>query len=213
MNRYVYLGTWAHKANTYRSGPWVTMGVTRRKVINVSELYPSCKTLFHGLLGMDGGQVEVLTKTAATISDAWSLAEICDVLVKISAGLAHTTPSRCRTLTRPLRKSRIFPIRTRQDQDSYDTPVSLDNDNDDNDDCTWFIADKPRLDVSFRGIVPLLAFSTAQIGKMSALLQSLGLDSRRLSLMTRQAVFPSGRTNYSSRDTKFFQSRSSYIKL
>ena len=192
-----------------RSSPWVTIKHCASNKIDVAALYPGCKTLFHGLLGGDGNEIESLVKIAETIKASWLLPDISRLLIKISMELRDATSSRSRLWIRPLRNKAIFPARTTSQLKGpgiYDALVSPE-------DSTWFIADQAGFDDAFRGIVPLLAFSLVEITKLGSLFQSLGLDSRRLSLATEENTFPVKPLTYSRRDTNFFRSRVLYIKL
>lgn len=146
-------------------------------------------------------------KAARLIDRSWELAEISKHLIKISAGLRDATSSRARLWVGPLRKLAIFPTRLSQEVvEAYDKLVS-------SEDGAWFIADHSCFQQGFQGMVPLLAFSTAEIAKMSALLEWLGLEGRRLSIIAEENTFPVGRPTYSGRDTQFFRDRTLYISM
>jgi len=184
----------------------VTLDYCTKARIDVCAVYPGCRTLFHGLLGSDGREVEDLVRAARLIDQSWGLTEISKHLIKISARLQDATSTRARLWVGPLQGRAIFPTRSSQEIEAYDNLVS-------SADGAWFIADHACFQQSFQGIVPLLAFSTAEIAKMSALLEWLGLEGRRLSVITEESTFPAGRPTYSERDTQFFRDRTIYITM
>jgi hypothetical protein len=176
--------------------------------IDIAARYSGCRNLFHGLLGSGGNEIEPLVSAALMINSLWRLPDISKLLIRISTGLRDATSTRARLWIRPLRNEVVFPVKTTRDAklQRYDKLVSPDGG-------TWFIADQAGFEDAFRGIAPLLAFSLAEITKLSPLFESLGLDSRRLSLIAEENTFPAGRPCYSVRETQFFRSRVLYIKL
>jgi len=56
----------------------------------------------------------------------------------------------------------------------------------------WFIADRHHLRRSFEGVIPLLAFSVEDIGRMGLALKMLDVESRLLSKQVREETSVSG---------------------
>ncbi|KAH7401306.1 hypothetical protein BKA66DRAFT_564959 [Pyrenochaeta sp. MPI-SDFR-AT-0127] len=194
-NSLIYVGSSGSKSDKCS---WLSIKEAMNRKTCVASLYPECKTLFQWLLSTSMNDMDALVSQAASINTSLSLLEISTLLTRLSATLSNTTPTKARVAVKPLRNRSIFPVCSYSQQNSYDGLVSIKDHN-------WFIADHPTFKQSFQGVVPLLAFTAFEVTSMESLLTSLGLDSRKLSKLCTKTVFPSGETQYSARDTRFFQ--------
>ena len=71
----------------------------------------------------------------------------------------------------------------------------------------WYIADRPHLQASFRGKVPLLAISPSTIQDISSFIEVLKLENRLLSRVAKDRAFNKGNPEVHSARTKHMTDR------
>lgn len=149
-----------------------------RRTYRVSDFYPEHRWFFLDTLGLESFSWDTLLKEAQLIEASDDLKYISEIFIAIDEylqknngrdKLAHGGYKE--SLTRP----HIFPIKTGLSEATFDYLGTAQEDE------IWFIADRPHLWKSFKGLIPLLALDVDSVGKITTLIQILGLERRLLS--------------------------------
>lgn len=147
-----------------------------RKFSALSEIYPENRRLFCDILGIQDANLDHLVREAKEFSVADSLPYIIELLQEVEKYIKDETPE---SSIRPLRDSNVFPIH----QSSASARFELSSPGDSLSE--WFIADCTHLEESFRGKLPMLAFSVGDTGRIKRLLRMTGAENRKLSHAAR----------------------------
>ena len=191
-------------SNNGQSTRWFTIdGCIRKNTKAISE-YPESERLFQCLLSTGSRDIDSLVIKATKIDDSYPLADILAIFSRINEALKGLSRSRASRALKSLDSKRILPVTQNQHISSYDRFVSTK-------DTPWFIADRPHLQESFRGKVPLLAFSPDELEKMEGFIKGLFLNSRRLSEKTCCKTIPQGPLRYNRRLSDFVRVRAAFI--
>ncbi|KZM20137.1 hypothetical protein ST47_g8701 [Ascochyta rabiei] len=122
--------------------------------------YPQATRFFQGLLGGERLLLGPLLAKASRVDMLMNTAEIATLFANISDILGLMGQINVAKATKFIHDKPVLPIfkvsTESQDDNSYDSLVG-------NRDASWFIADRPHLYQSFKGKLPLLAFTVQQI--------------------------------------------------
>lgn len=138
----------------------------------MNEIYPENRRLFCDILGIRDANLDHLVSEAARFSRADGLPYFIELLQEVEKFIQDDTPE---SSLRPLRQSYIFPVRHASASSGFNFLSRVDSLSE------WFITDCTHLEKSFRGKVPMLAFSVGDIGRIKRLLQMIGAEHRKLS--------------------------------
>ncbi|PNP54680.1 hypothetical protein THARTR1_04885 [Trichoderma harzianum] len=109
------------------------------------------------------------------------------------------------TLANRLLSGKIFPIDEGDAEQGFDDLCSGAGD------MEWYIADRPHLRDSFRGVVSLLSFSPAEILTIMPLITALGFEDRLLSKRTASNLITRGDVHLHEEHTATFRAKSKFI--
>jgi hypothetical protein len=143
-----------------------------RKLSVLSEIYPENRRLFCDILGIQDANLDHLVREATGFSCPDGLPYLIELLQEVEKYIKDDTPE---SSIRPLRHSNVFPIRLSSSSSGFNylsRGESLSE---------WFIADCTHLEKSFRGKIPMLAFSVGDTGRIKRLLRMTGVEHRKLS--------------------------------
>jgi hypothetical protein len=144
--------------------------------VPLKNIYPACKRLFCDILGLSNAQASDFVREARALKTLDSLEDIKDLFLEMEKFLQEDETESSFGL---LRSNCIFPIRNIGTASGYtdlrrtEYPPN------------WFIADRVHLEESFRGRIPLLAFSVEDVSRMTRLLKKLGVEGRKLTKAAR----------------------------
>ena len=191
-------------SNNDQSTRWFTIDGCIRKNTKPNSEYPESERLFQCLLSTGSRDIDSLVIKATKIDDSYPLADILAIFSRINEALKGLSRSRATRALQPLDSKRFLPVTRHQHTPSYDRLVSTK-------DTPWFIADRPHLQESFRGKVPLLAFSPNELERMEGFIKGLYLNTRRLSEKTSCKTIPQGTLRYNRRLSDFIRVRAAFI--
>ncbi len=153
--------------------------------ITIENQYPSSSYLFRCLRSPSGDPITPLIAAATLISSTSSVDDVSRLFRKISKALKDVTPLQATQLLQPLWKRAVFPVTPVAESHANHRFLSLADE-------SWFIADRPSMRKSFRGKVPLLAFSASEVASLTDLLRGLRLNNRLLSQLVTDSTRPVG---------------------
>lgn len=104
-------------------------------------------------------------------------------------------------------KSHIFPITAAaaESSGSFDRLLSGEQYH------VWFIADRHYLHRSFEGVIPLLAFSVEDVGRMGPALSMLGVENRLLSKQVKEETWATGSGRLDTSYTRNLRRRARFL--
>jgi hypothetical protein len=143
-----------------------------QKFSALSEIYPGNRRLFCDILGIQDANLDHLVREAKEFPSSASLSYITELLQEVEKYIKDDTPD---SSIHPLRGSFIFPVRLSSASSGFNFRARG------NSPPEWFIADCTHLETSFRGKLPMLAFSVADTGRIKRLLRMTWAEDRKLS--------------------------------
>lgn len=174
-----------------------------RKYHALKRIYASCEPLFIKILTHKHMDVEVLVSEAELITASTPLSMIIGLFKEISK--RENASQIDGDLANRLRCGKIFPIDEGDAEQGFDDLCSGTGD------IEWYIADRPHLRDSFRGVVSLLSFSPAEILTISPLITALDFGNRLLSLRTTSKLITQGDVHLHEEHTAMFRAKSKFI--
>lgn len=144
----------------------------------LKRVYPECEQLFTRILTHKSIDIEVLVSEAEAITQAYPV----KLIYKIFSELKRHAPRIGPALAKRLRAGEIFPTDEGDAETNFDRLVTGAEDSE------WYIADRPHLRDSFRGVVSLLSFPPQDSLRIMPLIEALGLESRLLSRRTTSRI-------------------------
>jgi hypothetical protein len=143
-----------------------------RRYVPLKDIYPANKKLFCDILKISNAGAADLVREAKCFQNGDKLQDIKDLFLEMEKILQDDESE---TAFRALFWSAIFPVRNVAAETGYNQLMR-------HDPLTphWFIADRVHLEESFKGKVPLLAFTVEDVSRMTRLLRKLGVEGRKL---------------------------------
>jgi hypothetical protein len=142
-----------------------------RKFPALADLYPQLVQLFCNTLDLKDAEIEDLVKEISLVQLMDPLSYITELFLELEKLIKDDTPERVVSSL----KGRFFLPIHQTNSSQYVLLASASGA------AKWYIPDRPYLEDSFRGKIPLLAFSASETTKMKRLLRLLHLDTRKLS--------------------------------
>ncbi|KAM0424514.1 hypothetical protein ACHAPT_010228 [Fusarium lateritium] len=182
---------------------WVDIETCRRLNIDLESQYPRSNRLFRCLLATGGLTLAELVQKATRVTPATDPQRILQTFTDISKVLPVTNIKRASHTLKPLHSEAIFPVE--KAKGTKPRLMALKSQN-------WFIADRPHLRGAFIGIVELLVYAPRELKAIEELINTLGLNSRKLSIVVKSENRPSGRLKLDNSHTEHFAKRSHFIQ-
>ncbi|KAF2475109.1 uncharacterized protein BDR25DRAFT_99983 [Lindgomyces ingoldianus] len=143
-----------------------------RKFPALAEVYPQLVQLFCNTLGLKDAEIEHLVNEISEIRASDQLPYITELFSELEKMIKDETPE--------YELGRLTPRAVLPVQDGYMVASSAFRLVSPNAGSQWYIPDRPHLESSFRGKVPLLAFPASEVSKLKRLIKLLHLESRKL---------------------------------
>ena len=173
--------------------------------ITIESEYPNSSYLFRSLRSPSGDPIAPIIATATLITSSSKLEDISRLFRAISTALSDVNTNKAAQLLRPLQSKSVFPVRNGLGKREYNNLVDLH-------DTSWFIADRPLLQESFHGKVPLLAVPIEDLHALKDLFRVLRLDGRMLSKLATSQTHPQGLVTTHWAYTASLRAKSPFIK-
>lgn len=139
------------------------------------------------------------------ITSSSKLEDISRLFRDISTALKDVNTSKVAQLLRALQNRSVFPITNGPGKRKYDSLLDVHNK-------SWFIADRPPIQESFHGKLPLLAVPIEDLPALEALFRVLRLDGRMLSKLATRRTQSQGRVTTHWAYTASLRAKSPFIK-
>ncbi|ORX95880.1 hypothetical protein BCR34DRAFT_187331 [Clohesyomyces aquaticus] len=190
------LNTWTLPSKCVWKGPSCL-----RKFPTLAEVYPQQLQLFCNILGLRDAEIEHLVKEICQVRTLDQLSYITDLFLELEKMIKDDTPE---YEVASLRSRHVLPVKTANGPGFQHlfSPMTGSQ---------WYIPDRPQLEVSFRGKVPLLAFTTSEVSKLKRLVKLLHLETRKLSNCAVGTARTEGRTRPFQEWTNSLRAKASCI--
>ncbi|XTI91300.1 hypothetical protein V2W45_716603 [Cenococcum geophilum] len=201
--RLLYLPT--KYSRSPRTLPWLSFQEARDQLPNLEAEFPTCTVLFRCLLANEDAELGPLIAKVTFITMSTTLSKITEIFHSLSKVIKTMNPIRAHAAIRPLMSRPIFPIVYSGRKDGFDVLAC-------SSDPRFFIGDRAHLASSFRGVVPLLAFTSEELSEMQDLLWILKVNSLQLSKIVHSETKPQGRVSVHYEYTRFLRARTPFLQ-
>jgi len=167
--------------------------------------YPTCTTLLRSLLITQDGAFAPVLARATSISASMELCDISRIFRDLDKGIRTMSRQNALKSLRPLTSHRMVPVINSQRASGFDYLAQTS-------DTSVYIADRSELLESFRGIVPLLAFTREDLSEMQELFSIMRVKWLRLQEVVRSDTSPRGQINAHYDYTARLRARSDYLQ-
>ena len=193
-----------------KSGPtthrrWLTLTECVKLHVDVAAQYRSSERLWRSLVATGGVSLASILVQTLSISLESSLTDILTILTKLSETLSRSNAKKSSNAIKTLSNKAILPVKTSPESLEYDS-LRAPTDSD------WFIGDKPYLADSFKGKVPLLAFSQQQdLEMLRQLLKTFRVGEKELSTRVHTKTITRGLQRIRNKEV-FFSLRARFVQ-
>lgn len=198
----IYLPKYHSKGRNFSQ--WLS---TRRAIYLLAEIeaeYATCTSLFRSLLVTEGGEFELLVAQATSISLSTKPSDIFKICRNLNAEIHRISPEKAQIAVRRLINHPMFPVIKSQRSYGFDDLAQVS--------AKIYIADRPYLADSFRGIVPLLAFSNEELTQIKDFLSLMNIKWPLLSKSVSSEVRPQGRISVHHSYTEYLRARVCFLQ-
>lgn len=173
-----------------------------RKFPALADVYPQLVQLFCNTLGVKDAEIEVFVKEMKELRLSDHFPYITELFLELEKLIKDDTPE---YKLSELQSQAIFPVQETSVATSSFQLVAP------NGKMEWFIPDRPYLERSFRGKVPLLVFSSGDVSKLKRLMKMLHIETRKLSNCVKGTARTEGRALPSSEWTNSLRAKANCI--
>jgi hypothetical protein len=199
--RLFYLPTEYSKGQIFA---WFSFKEARGQLPTLETVFPTCTMLFRCLLANEDAELSPLIAKTMFITKSTTLSKITEIFHGLNKVIKTMNPMRVHASIRPLMARPIFPIVISGHKDFDALARSSDS--------HFYIGDRDHLTSSFRGVIPLLAFTSEELSEMQDLLRILEVNSLLLSKIVHSETKPQGRISVHYEYTRFLRARTPFLQ-
>jgi hypothetical protein len=171
----------------------------------LKDIYPHCKKLFTDTLRIPDADINTIIKEMRQFTVNDSLTYILYILDELNKHIKDYNGKVPDGAARLLRSSPVFPITLSSPMEGFSRFCSIDSNVD------WFIPDRPHLERSFRGKIPMCAFDAQKINSWKRIFKVAQADERLLSNVAEVVAKTVGRCEPWNRFTEELRAKVKFI--